>query len=58
VLQVSAKASSMAWSSARVAGWAGLGAEPVLHRLLEPLDLALGLGVVRLAVLLLDPQAA
>jgi hypothetical protein len=35
-----------------------LGAEPVLHRLLEPLDFPLGLGVVRLAVLLLDPGAA
>jgi hypothetical protein len=31
-------------------GW--LGAEPFLEGLLEPLDLALGLGVVRLAVLL------
>src|SRR6202167_3120082 len=36
----------------------GLGAEPVLHGLLEPLGLSLGLGVVRLAVLLLDPEAA
>jgi hypothetical protein len=39
-------------------GLAGLGAEPVLHGLLEAFDLALGLGVVRLAVLLLDAQAA
>jgi hypothetical protein len=37
-------------------GW--LGAEPVLHRLLEPLDLALGLGVVRLAVFLPDAETA
>ena len=39
-------------------GLAGLGAEPVLHRLLEPFDFALGLGVVRLAVLLGDAEAA
>jgi hypothetical protein len=40
-------------------GWPGrLGAEPVLHRLLEPLDFPLGLGVVRLAVLLPDAEAA
>ena len=35
-----------------------LGGEPFLHRLLEPLDFALGLGMVRLAVLLLHTQAA
>ena len=40
-------------------GWlARLGAEPVLHGLLEALDLALGLGVAGLAVLLGDAQAA
>ena len=39
-------------------GLVRLGAEPVLHGLLEALDLALGLGVVRLAVLLLDAEAA
>jgi hypothetical protein len=33
-----------------------LGGEPFLQGLPEPLDLALGLGVVRLAVLLPDPQ--
>jgi hypothetical protein len=38
-------------------GLGGLGAEPVLHGLLEPLDLALGLGVARLAVLLPDAEA-
>jgi hypothetical protein len=37
---------------------ARLGAEPFLHRLLEPLDFPLGLGVVRLAVFLLDAEAA
>jgi hypothetical protein len=36
----------------------GLGAEPLLHGLLEPLDLALGLGVVGLRVLLDDPESA
>jgi hypothetical protein len=35
-----------------------LGAEPVLHRLLEALGFSLGLGVVRLSVLLLDAEAA
>ena len=39
-------------------GLGGLGAEPVLEGLLEPLDFALGLRVVRLAVLLRDAQAA
>ena len=39
-------------------GLAGLGAEPVLQGLLEPLGRALGLGVVRLAVLLGDAEAA
>jgi hypothetical protein len=39
-------------------GVGALGAEPVLEGLLEPLDLALGLRVVWLAVLLGDPQAA
>jgi hypothetical protein len=39
-------------------GLDGLGAEPVLRRLLEPLDFPLGLRVVRLAVLLGDAQAA
>jgi hypothetical protein len=39
-------------------GLAGLGAEPFLEGLLEPPGFALGLGVVRLAVLLLDAQAA
>ena len=34
------------------------GREPFLEGLLEPLDLALGLGMVRLAVLLGDAQAA
>jgi hypothetical protein len=37
-------------------GLARLGAEPVLHGLLEPPGLALGLGVARLAVLLPDPR--
>src|SRR5580700_12111817 len=36
----------------------GLGGEPFLQGLPESLDLALGLGVVRAAVLLPDPQAA
>ena len=36
----------------------GLGAEPVLEGLLESFDFPLGLGVVRLAVLLGDAQAA
>ena len=36
----------------------GLGAQPLLHRLLEPFDLALGLRVVGLAVLLGDVQIA
>jgi hypothetical protein len=36
----------------------GLGAEPFLECLLEPLDFPLGLGAARLAVLLLDAQAA
>ena len=35
-------------------GLSGLGAEPLLEGLLEPLDFALGLGMVRLAVLLGD----
>jgi hypothetical protein len=35
-----------------------LGAEPVLEGLLEPLYLSLGLGMVRLSVLLPDPEAA
>ncbi len=35
-----------------------LGAEPFLGRLLEPLDLALGLWMVRLAVFLGDAEAA
>jgi hypothetical protein len=35
-----------------------LGGEPVLEGLLEPLDFALGLGVVRLAVFLGDAQSA
>ena len=35
-----------------------LGGQPVLQRLLEPLGFALGLGVVRAAVFLPDPQAA
>ena len=39
-------------------GLEGLGAEPLLQGLLEPLDFALGLRVVRLAVLLPDAQAA
>jgi hypothetical protein len=39
-------------------GLGRLGAEPFLEGLLESLDLALGLGVVRLAVLLGDPEAA
>jgi hypothetical protein len=39
-------------------GLGGLGAEPVLQRLLEPLHFALGLRVAGLAVLLLDPQTA
>ena len=39
-------------------GLVRLGAEPVLHRLLEAFDLALGQGVVRLAVFLLDAEAA
>ena len=39
-------------------GLAGLGGEPFLHGLLESFDFALGLGVVRLAVLLPDAQAA
>ena len=34
------------------------GVQPVLEGLLEPLDLALGLGMVRLAVFLPDAQAA
>jgi hypothetical protein len=51
------KASSWAWSSARVAA-PGPGGQPFLQGLLEPLDLALGLGVVRAAVLLGDAQGA
>jgi hypothetical protein len=39
-------------------GRGGLGGQPFLERLLEPLDLALGLRVVRLAVLLVDSEAA
>ena len=39
-------------------GLGRLGVEPVLHGLLEALRFALGLGVVRLAVLLGDPEAA
>ena len=39
-------------------GLGGLGAQPVLQGLLEPFDLALGLRVVRLAVLLGDVPAA
>ncbi len=39
-------------------GLDGLGAEPVLHGLLESFDFPLGLGVVRLAVLLLYAEAA
>ena len=39
-------------------GLSGLGAEPLLEGLLEPLDLALGLGMVRLAVLLRDVELA
>jgi hypothetical protein len=35
-----------------------LGGQPFLQGLLEPFDLALGLGVVGLPVLLLDPAAA
>jgi hypothetical protein len=41
-----------------ISGLGGLGAQPLLQCLLEPFHLALGLGVVRLAVLLLDAQAA
>ena len=40
----------------QVSGLGGLGAEPFLEGLLEPFDLALGLGVVGLAVLLPDPR--
>jgi hypothetical protein len=41
------------------AGWGGgLGAEPVLHRLLEPFHFALGLRVVGSGVLLGDVVAA
>jgi hypothetical protein len=39
-------------------GLPGLGGQPFLQGLPEPLDLALGLGVVRLAVLLPHPEAA
>jgi hypothetical protein len=39
-------------------GLAGLGGQPLLQGLPEPLHLALGLGVVRLAVLLLHAEAA
>jgi hypothetical protein len=39
-------------------GLVRLRAEPLLEGLLEAFDLALGLGVVRLAVLLGDAQAA
>ena len=39
-------------------GLVGLGAEPVLHGLLEPFHFPLGLGVVRLAVLLFHAEAA
>jgi hypothetical protein len=39
-------------------GLVWLGAEPVLHGLLERLDFPLGLGVVRLAVLLPDAETA
>ena len=39
-------------------GCRGLGGQPFLQGLLESLDFALGLGVVRAAVLLLDPEAA
>ena len=41
-----------------VGGLGSLGAQPVLQGLLKPLDFALGLRVVRLAVLLLDAQTA
>ena len=56
-LQVLVKASRRAWAGR---GWraGGLGGEPVLEGLPEPLDLALGLRVARLAVLLLDAEAA
>jgi hypothetical protein len=36
----------------------GLGAQPFLHGLLEPFDLALGLGVPGAAVLLVHAEAA
>jgi hypothetical protein len=42
----------------RGGGLVRLCAEPVLHGLLESFNLALGLGVVRLAVLLGDAEAA
>jgi hypothetical protein len=42
----------------QVGGLVGLGAQPPLQRLLEPLDLAAGGGLVRAAVLLLDVAAA
>ena len=54
----STKVSSRAWSSARVAGWAGWAREPLLHGLLEAFDLAAGGGVVRAGVLLGDAEAA
>ena len=55
---MTAKASSRALELGEGGGLAGLGPEPVLHGLLESFDFPLGLGVVRLAVLLLDPEAA
>jgi hypothetical protein len=39
-------------------GLGRLGGQPFLQGLPEPLDLALGLGVVRAAVLLIDAEAA
>jgi len=42
----------------QVGGLVGLGAQPLLQRLLEPLDLATGGGLVGAAVLLLDVAAA
>ena len=42
----------------QVGGLVGLGAQPPLQGLLEPLDLAAGGGLVRAAVLLLDLAAA
>ena len=55
VVVVGGKGAGLGLEPGEGGGW-GLGGQPFLQGLLEPLDLALGLGVVRPAVLLPGSQ--